>query len=427
MTNDTEDSGSVVRPLNEAWWTRDDIEEFPPDDVPILAPYEKTRPGFELVVAKTLKDVRDMDCFPVSEDGNQQICLWNIWEQKKDPAEADEDKQKINEMQRSLDQLCDDDRYVRLQISCLQRCFWTFPGNVDMILDGIASGRVNLDAGISCEPPWTTIRALLDHRRHRGKTVQKDVSGCFHHLQGRDPITDPRQKLIFAYIKVLTWWGAEGDMNYLKREMAESADLAETVYRYLGLPTRLKRLYVQKLCWTLGFWAFPSQSAHESRWKGHSEITEVFNVAIRQELGDEEDTIGKLIDRNNDNGSCHHSFFRHIDHIIAHIGAGRPVTLPGAGEERKRIHEAVTNYIHVLGSWLAGRTPEEAISIWPPCEETVRHVYDVLDNPTPPKRWLVACLWKKLQENQAHHGRGALDEQPDRFALPPDALKVLQA
>jgi hypothetical protein len=50
-------------------------------------------------------------------------------------------------------------------------------------------------------------------------------------------------------------------------------------------------------------------------------------------------------------------------------------------------------------------------------------VYRVLGKTTARKRWLVAYLWKKLQENQAHHGCGALDEEPERFALPPDALK----
>ena len=51
-------------------------------------------------------------------------------------------------------------------------------------------------------------------------------------------------------------------------------------------------------------------------------------------------------------------------------------------------------------------------------------MYGVLKDDTLVKRWLVACLGKKLKENQAEHGRGALDEQPERFALPPEALSV---
>ena len=73
---------------------------------------------------------------------------------------------------------------------------------------------------------------------------------------------------------------------------------------------------------------------------------------------------------------------------------------------------------------MAGRTPEEATSIWPPCADIAPRVYDVLGGATPRKRWLVACLWKKLQDTDAHLGRGPLDEQPERFALPPEALTV---
>ena len=171
----------------------------------------------------------------------------------------------------------------------------------------------------------------------------------------------------------------------------------------------------------LGFWAF-QPLPRAGRWKRHGDMSREYDNAILQELGGEKDAIGRLIDRNSDNGACHHSFFRRIDYQIAHIGAGRPVKLPGAGEERKRIHRAVTNYVHVLGSWLARRTPEEAVAIWPPCEDPARRVYHILGDATPRKRWLVAGLWKKLQDNQARHGRGALDEQPQRFALPPHAL-----
>lgn len=64
------------------------------------------------------------------------------------------------------------------------------------------------------------------------------------------------------------------------------------------------------------------------------------------------------------------------------------------------------------------------MAIWPPCEAIARRAYDVLGDPTSVKRWLVACLWKRLQDADADHGRGPLDEDPERFALPPEALTV---
>lgn len=201
-------------------------------------------------------------------------------------------------------------------------------------------------------------------------------------------------------------------------------DLAETIYRRLGPPTTLKRQYVEKVRASMAWQAFPYQ-VRQKDWfppsQGFEDLMEVYDAAIRRELGDKEDMIGRMVGIKN---LCHHAYFRHIDHQIANIGVGQIVQLPGAGEERKRIHSAFTNYVHVLGSWLAKRTVEETVMFWPPCEEIARRVFDVLGDATPCKRWLVACLWKKLRENQAEHGRGALDEEPERFAIPPDALKV---
>ena len=410
-----------AEPLNEAWWIGNDIKDFPPDDAPLLAPYEETRPGFELGVAATSPG--EAAFFKDVGDGYFQICLWNIWQKESDPADYDEEKRKINGMQRALGKLSDDDRYIRLQIACLARCFWTFPANVDLVLDGIVSGSVNLDSGVSCEPPWTGWREVLLHRRSPSAEKEKPVVAWLHHQQGCDPREDSRQKLLRAYMTILIWWSAKGHLDCLKAMLSEHADLAETIYRRLGKPTKLKWLYVQKLCRHLSFWAIPRLPMEKER-KGNG-FVEVYDNAIRQELRGEEDKISRLIARNDENGSCHHAFIRHIDHQIAHIGAGKPVVLPGVGEERRRIHGEVTNYVHVLGSWLAGRTVEQAVRIWPPCENTAQRIYGKLGNATLRKRWLVACLGKKLREDRTHGGRGALDEQPELFVIPLDVLRPL--
>jgi hypothetical protein len=399
------------RPLDEAWWLQQTARDLPPDDAPILAPYEKTRPGFELVVAKTLQCLQDIDCFPVGEDGYQRMCLWDIWNQKADPAEADAEKQRINDMQRALGFLGDDERYVRIQIACLQRCFWTFPENVELILDGIGKGRVKLDAGVGCEPPWAnSILPVL--RRRRGHSA----------ATGDAPADVSRRTLIRDYATILSWWTMHGDLECLKASLPDSADLAERLYCYLGPPTTLKCLHVEKLRLSLSFWGVPPTADHAERWQTLTELIAPIDEAIRARLGDEKDVVGPLIARNNDNGFCHHAFFRHVDRIIACIGAGRRVALPDSGQERKRIHEAVTNHVHALGSWLAGRTQQEATSMWPASDKTVGRVYELLGDANPRKRWLVACLWKKLQENQARHGRGALDDESERFGLPAEAL-----
>lgn len=416
--DERKDRNAGAQPLNEAWWERVSEDRFPPDDVPLLAPYEKTRPGFELLVASKMLG----RYFAVVESGHHQVCLWNIWEREKDPADSDEEKQRINEMQLQLGALDDDIRYIRLQIACLQRCWWEFPANVDLILDGISAGPVNLGAGVSCEPPWDECLKVLRRRcRHPG--AQDTIYGGRYYCAATnyDPLHAPRQELVRAYMTILTWWSFRGDLNCLKQELPDYADLAEIIYRRLGSPTRLKVLYGEKVRTSIGWQAFPGGVDARETGELCRVRMEMCDAAIRQELGDEEDVIGRMIGTED---LCHHGFFRHIDHQLANIGASEIVSLPGAGEKRKRIHGAVTNYVHVLGSWLARRMVQEAVGIWPPCEDIARRVYDVLGDATPRRRWLVVCLWKKLLENEAEHGRGALDEQPERFAIPPEALTV---
>jgi len=382
------------------------MDGMPPDNLPILAPYEKTRPGYELLVNH---GQRDMDVFKPVQDGHLEVCLWNIWERHKDSADSDVEKQAINHMQRALGHLSDDDRYIRIQIADIERCHYTFPANVDLILRGIASGKVDLDREISCEPPWSWLLDTLRHRRGLQRT------------EGTGP--DTRQDMVRAYVRILTTWLAESDLDALREDLPNYSGLAQTIYTRLGAPTKLKSIYVLKLLYSLIFWAYPPLERN-GRWQRYADTAKVLDLLIKQELGGCEDKLGPRIDGNHDNGLCHHSFFRHVDHLIAWIGSGDPVKLPGEGEERRRIYREVTNYVHVLGSWLAARTAREAVTIWPESEETVHRLYDRLGDSSLRKRWLVACLWKKLQENQARHGRGGLDKNPERFALPLDVFRV---
>jgi len=407
-------SRDQIEPLNAAWWqTAARPGEDLAKDEPLLGPYGRTRPGYELV--RTDSDSTD------AGDGFAWVCLWDMWHKGDDPAQFDEEKRRINAMQSALGPVPDEDRYIRLQIACLQRCYWTFPPNVDLIVDGIGSGRVDLDGGVSCLPPW---REMLDTLRTRRGHPRGKWKGRLHHQQDCDLPADPRQELLRAYITVLNCWCAEGHPDALREELPDHDHLIDTVYRRLGPPTTLKWLFVQKLILNLAFWAFASLTDRDDSRQHVVECEEVIDKAIRERLKGAADTITPLIQQNNDYGTCHHSFFRHVDHQIAAIGAGGRVRLPGSGEERKRIHAAITDYVHVLGSWLAERGRDEAVRMWPSCEETARRAYHALGKHAPRKRWLVASLWKHLKEVQRGCGRGALDTEHNRFDIPPEALGI---
>jgi len=409
---------SKAQPLDEAWWEDLPREDFPPPDhVPILGPCERTRPGFELLSP----EMDPSGHFRTVEGGYHEVCLWDLWGGDPDPAESSEVKQRINAMQLRLPPLDEETRLLRLQAASVVRCWWRFPANVDLVLGGIAAGSVNLEDGVSCEPPWTGMLETLRKRRGHPLWPKPFPTAWLHHQQGCSPSEDPRQELIRAYLTVLTWWLAGGAPYYLRQELPAHADLAETICRRLGPPTRLKQLQVERLHLSLLRWAIPRLVTDPGE-AFSAELQEILGNLIRQEGGDRDDPLSRWVAANRDNGPCHHGFIRHLDHQIAAIGAGGPVTLPGAGDERRRVEGALTTYVHVLGSWLAGRTVEQTAAIWPPCAEEVGRLYDLLARPTPVKRWLAACLRERLMEVQAHAGRGPLDEEPERFALPARTL-----
>lgn len=373
-----------------------------PADSALLAPYSETRPGFELLTGTS-------EHFPSVAENRYQVCHWDIWATD-DPTERDAVRQRLNAMQMALGSLDDEARFVRLQIACLQRCWWEFPTNVDVVLRGIGSGTVNLDGRVSCEPPWselcTRLRLLRNH--------PAGDAGRYQTAEQEYGLLTDRRAQARHYMTILDWWTFGGDLELVQQALPEGAAAADRIYRWLGPPTPLKALYVQKVRVSLGWHAFPSKSSAIPS----KSITETLMTAIGSALPEDGSDVGSMIERRD---LCHHAFFRHVDGQLAAIGAGARVAMPGAGEERRRIHEAVTNYVHGLCSWLAGRPIEDAAAVWPPSDSTVRLIYTALGEPTPVKRWLAACLWKHLQDNQAQHGRGALDSEPERFEFPEGA------
>ncbi|MFA6134272.1 MAG: hypothetical protein WC869_09695 [Phycisphaerae bacterium] len=401
-----------TRPLDKTWWKLPTVD-VPADDVPLLAPYELTMPGFELLFADPIQKAQNIEFQKV--DGFFRVCVWNIWWNKPaDPAAEDIVRQRINHLQQEVGIVSDDDRYIRLQIACLKRCFYTFPGNVNLVIDGIACGKVDLSDGIGCEPPWTALLPIL--RRRQMLLVDRGIAHR-HADQGVGAGEDVRRRLIETYSSILSWWCTDGKPDVLQGRLPDAAGLVDLIYRRLGEPARLKWLQVKRLCTSLEFWGVPALDRSD-RWQRYKERTNYYTEAIKSLLEGSDDTVGKLVDRNDDNGSCHHAFFRHVDHIIAYIGAGSPVAFDDAGQEHKRIVETLTTYIHVLGSWLAKRTLAETIAVWPECEPTATDLFAHLGESSPRKKWLVACLWKHLNDDDRRQTKQIREEHPERFSVP---------
>lgn len=390
-------------------------QTFQSDNVLILAPYERTRPGFELIRADVCEEGLLGFDFKDAGEGYFEVCLWDIWYwatgEKKgkshpDPALNDPEKQAINKMQIALGEPSEEDRLIRIQSACLTRCYYTFPKNIDLVIDGIAKGRPNVNAHISCEPPWAHSLLLLLRRR-------------YDYRDGKDDQSYERHAMVRTYMTILDSYLVGGRLSELQAVLPDHIELADTVYRRLGVPSPEKRLQVTRLRNALTMWSFAA-SQHSDAFDYINRIDRVL-MESGQTGTHEHDELSALIDKLH-NGLCHQFFFRRLDHLIAYVSAGKRCELPGTGEGRKFVIDNLVNYVHTLGSWLAGRTINQATDIWPPCKQTLGAVYTMLGEPSLRKRWLVACLWKNLREIQAWAGCGPLAEQPDRFAISKEAL-----
>ena len=291
--------------------------------------------------------------------------------------------------------------------ACLTRCYYTYPRNIDLVLDGIATGQPNVSEHISCEPPWS--HSLLPLLRHR-----------YGHRGGRDDQSHEHRALVRAYMTVLDAYLVGGSLADLQEVLPDHAELAETTYARLGDPSPAKLLQVTRLRNALTVWSFHGGRHHPHGFKHANRVDKILADAVAADT-QEGNELTKLITKLH-NGLCHQFFFRRLDHLIAYVGAGQRCDLPGAGQGREFVIGTLVNYVHALGSWLTDWTVDQATSIWPQSEQTLRVVYAKLGEPSSRKRWLVACLWKNLQEIQAWAGRGALDEEPERFRIPETAL-----
>ena len=410
-------------PLSENWWEDNtQVDLLPLIERNILAPYEMTSPGNELLSSALFEHTPGWG-FPSYDENFTSVSHWTVWPNDED--KGDTDTRRIDAMQAGLGTLSDETRYLRLQVACFQRCWFEFAEsaeNLKRILSGIGEMEVNLDGCVSCEPPWSLLMAVLRHQRHHPAASALPYNWRFLSSDTEyDPLNAPRQELARAYITILSWWAMWGDLACLQQEVPSHKELAEQIYRWLGRPTKLKILYVEKVRMQLMGQAFPV-TVREKEWfidySLRESLVNVFNDAIAEELDGKDDPLSKRIWPTD---LCHHGFFRRVNHQLASIGAGQWVAkLPGKGNHRERILSLVANYAHALGAWLEKRCVEEALDTWPHCHDEIQTVYSLLRQMTPEKKWLVACFWKHLLRNQG----GPPDRESGSFTLRAEALEL---
>lgn len=377
----------------------------------ILADYRSVPIGFELL----RKDVFGEELPWTKDEGfSLKFGLWDVAVRKCEPEQWDDEIRYINEMQKALGDLDEATRLLRIQISCFERCWYGFPENIDIILQGISQGGPEAEH-VSCEPPWSSICTLL--RRRVGVMSHPGIWDRYCEAATKyDPNRSPRQRLARAYASILDWWSARGDLTCLKSEMPEHSALAERIYGWLGEPTKLKRLYVERIKLRLSGQAYPQTEQNMVKFLDEEaeEIGKVIDRCIEAETGVKRED-NPLLRRIGMQNLCHHAFFRRTDIQIASVGANEWRALPQTGDGRQHIEKNITNYYHALNSWLSHKPLSEAKDEWLEGAETTEKVYALLGRDSPTKRWLAACLWKTIRENHRNKGRGQLDSHPEKF------------
>ena len=81
---------------------------------------------------------------------------------------------------------------------------------------------------------------------------------------------------------------------------------------------------------------------------------------------------------------CHHHCIQNVERILQMIGETEPSCVLGCGDTDAQLAAELRGTMSEIAAWVDGRTQDAG------------HVSDVLDERTPVKQWLAACLCKTL-------------------------------
>ena len=382
------------------------------EDEKRLVPYSMTEPGFEAMYtgekSAPLNEEVAGNAFRITDESGNVITKWSTWPWTWPGQEknwADETKY-INEMQIQLGPLGDDVRRIRGHIGSLVLCDSGIPVTIDELLCAIGSGKLTMPAF---------------------------HNGCWCcHWGGRS--TQPFQEVSMqAIYEVLMDYLGEKPKEELVERFPYASGFIRRSYKWLGPVTeltKLQKLMMDRMLLPFDFftghitdYATVNENCFEEGGRGVQLDAEISALAglpkiYMDHLLEYRENLSKISDPQKKDlyricchiahgvhglSDCHHNAFRYIESWIHGIGTGEfEVRSRRRGAERERLGRLVFGYVLGLDRWLL-EVPLQLLLLdlghidlgFNPGNE-IRRVYAYLDEKTPVKEWLAACLWHIL-------------------------------
>jgi hypothetical protein len=336
-----------------------------------LVAYEYVPTGFDLVIG-------GKELCPGSPGG-----IWNLWwnvQLSDDPEAWDSEVRLVNEFQKNLGGLTEDQRLVRAHMAEFCRASPLFPEAVDILCREIGAGRIVRPYKLGCE----------------GRNLLESLG--FH---DGDSMREQRIHYLEEYSGALRRW-LSGETPQTPMEAKVSG--------FLGDVTKPREALVNDILSHLG-----------SGERSSQQVKETCEAVCRRRMGGAFDTRARPLHcfdcpggRAGEGGvpecPCAHGTLIDVGLLCTRVNEDWRSVL---GEYSRFAEEYVLAYALALNSWLEGTEAKPVDSLMR-CvyvtEDITREipvsVHESLGERDDFKTWLAVCLLKTLKSNQRWHGVG---------------------
>ena len=377
-----------------------------------LAPYSVTEPGFEAMYtgekSAPLTEEVVGNALRITDGSGNVMTKWSTWSWTWPGEEKnwDDEIKYINEMQTRLGPLGDDVRRIRGHIGSLVLCDNGVPVTIDELLCAIGRGKLTMPAF------------------HNGCWC------CHWGGESTQPFQEVSMRAIYEVL--MGYLGGKSKEELVER-FPYASGFIRRLYEWLGPVTeltKLQKLMMDRMLLPFDFFTghiqdydTVNENCFEEGGRGVRLDAEISALAglpkiYMNHLPEYRENLGKISDPQKKDlykicchiahgvhglSDCHHNTFRYIEGWIHGIGTGEfEVRSRRRGAERERLGRLVFGYVLGLDKWLL-EVPLQLLLLdlghidlgFDPGNE-IRRVYAYLDEKTPVKEWLAACLWHTL-------------------------------
>ncbi|MFX0080939.1 MAG: hypothetical protein ACFE94_04225 [Candidatus Hodarchaeota archaeon] len=213
-------------------------------------------------------------------------------------------------------------------------------------------------------------------------------------------ITSERWKNLWAYYLTLRNWLPFDRVNgyELLQDFCDPAKLVRRkIFELLGERSRLKELYVERICLLFEFWLGGYWTERHPQIIAHYAAVRAIEEEILKK--DPQSQILKAMKFDGDGrlNPCHHKAFRRYDIIISSIGAGKwRATMPRKGIDGLERAYLLNRYLVAIESWIKGNKENNEQDE----DKLFEKIQFVLGEPDDTKIFLASLLISLLRPQQ---------------------------